>query len=124
MDIEARNTAYHARRALGVEKLPSGETRGLDPREMPKSLLREIGHKPTPLLKAVRAKCLECSHGAHEVRCCTAVDCALWPFRMGTNPFRAEKSEEARRADGERLAAARRGRGAEALPLATEESAA
>jgi hypothetical protein len=35
-----------------------------------------------------RAKCLDCSGGNDaEVRKCTAVGCALWPLRMGLNPF-------------------------------------
>ncbi len=84
---------YHARRALGIFRLPDGETQGLDPREMSRSLLAEIGHVQMPLLKAIRAKCLDCSQSASEVRRCTAVTCALWPYRMGTNPFRAERSD-------------------------------
>jgi hypothetical protein len=84
---------YHARRALGIVRLPSGETEGLEPREMPRSLLAEIGHLQSPLLKVIRAKCLDCSYTASEIRRCTAVDCSLWPYRMGTNPFRAERTE-------------------------------
>jgi hypothetical protein len=60
---------------------------------MSKSLLAEIGHSQMPLLKVIRAKCLDCSYTASEVRRCTAVDCSLWPYRMGTNPFRAERSD-------------------------------
>jgi hypothetical protein len=85
---DERNTAYHARRAIGIEQTSNGETRGLDPRDMPLALLNRIGHKKTPLLKAIREKCIDCSGGSpHEARSCTAVDCALWPFRMGKNPF-------------------------------------
>jgi len=41
-------------------------------------------------LKAIRAKCLECSGGsAAEVKACEAEDCALWPYRFGHNPQRA-----------------------------------
>ena len=93
MNSDERNATYHARRALGIVKLPSGETEGLAPCEMPRSLLAEIGHLQMPLLKVIRAKCLDCSHTASEVRQCTAVDCSLWPYRTGTNPFRAERSE-------------------------------
>ena len=43
---------------------------------------------PTPL-KAIRAKCLDCSAGsADEVRKCTIKDCPLYPFRSGKNPNR------------------------------------
>jgi hypothetical protein len=93
MNSDEGNAAYHARRALGIVELPSGETEGLEPHEMPRSLLAEIGHSQMPLLKVIRAKCLDCSYTASEVRRCTAVDCALWPYRMGTNPFRAERSD-------------------------------
>jgi hypothetical protein len=91
--------------ALGVRRLESGETEGLDPREMDRSLLETIGHSAKPLLRAIREKCLDCSHTAPEVRRCTAVDCALWPYRLGTNPFRAERSEAQKLAS---LAAAER----------------
>ena len=36
----------------------------------------------TPL-KAIRAKCLDCSESAKDVRECTHKDCELYPFRMG-----------------------------------------
>ncbi len=42
----------------------------------------------TPI-KAIRAKCLECSGGQpSEVRNCTIVDCPLYPYRFGKNPNR------------------------------------
>jgi len=45
-------------------------------------------------LKAIRANCLECMGGSVDgVRECTAPTCWLYPYRMGTNPFRASKSE-------------------------------
>jgi hypothetical protein len=90
---DERNAAYHACRTSGMVRLPSGETEGLEPREMPRSPLEEIGHLQMALLKVIRAKCLDCSYTASEVRRCTAVHCALWPYRMGTNPFRAERSD-------------------------------
>src|SRR5260370_37092818 len=55
-----------------------------------------------------------CSGGSEsEARKCTAIGCALWPYRMGWNPFRAprEMTPEQREAGAARLAAARaRGR--------------
>ena len=95
------DAAYRNRRALGVVQLADGETEGLEPREMSRSLLVEIGHSQMPLLKVIRAKCLDCSHTASEVRRCIAVDCDLWPYRMGTNPFRAERSEAQKAAAAE-----------------------
>jgi len=64
---------------------PNGETEGRDPRDLDPAVL----NLPGPLT-AIRAKCLDCSAGSpSEVRKCTATSCALWPYRMGTNPRRA-----------------------------------
>ena len=42
----------------------------------------------TPV-KAIRTKCLDCSGGSpKEVRECNIPDCALYPYRLGTNPTR------------------------------------
>ena len=42
----------------------------------------------------IRAHCLDCCGGSSdEVRKCTALDCPSWPFRIGTNPWRAPLSE-------------------------------
>jgi hypothetical protein len=44
--------------------------------------------KLTPL-KAIRAKCLDCSGmSAKEVRECEFTECPLYPFRFGKNPSR------------------------------------
>ncbi len=40
------------------------------------------------LLKAIRKKCLDCSCDSYkEVELCFDNTCALYPFRMGKNPF-------------------------------------
>lgn len=45
----------------------------------------------TPM-KAIRAKCLDCSHGQPgEVRMCPVISCALWPYRMGKRPSQHEQ---------------------------------
>jgi hypothetical protein len=45
--------------------------------------------KLTPL-RAIRAKCLDCSAGSPgEVRKCHIEDCPLFPFRFGHNPRRS-----------------------------------
>lgn len=50
----------------------------------------------TPI-KAIRAKCLECSCGNNtEVRECVIPECPLYPYRMGHNPF--IKMSDARKA--------------------------
>ena len=43
----------------------------------------------TPI-KAIRNKCLECSYNQpKEVRLCPIVECACYPYRMGTRPSKA-----------------------------------
>jgi hypothetical protein len=57
---------------------------------VPVAALNAAGHLPGPMLAIIRAKCLDCCCGQlSEVRKCTAVGCALWPYRFGSNPFRA-----------------------------------
>jgi hypothetical protein len=72
---------------------------GLDPRKMSQADLRALGHEPTSPLAAIRAHCLDCCAGQPgEVRSCIALNCPSWPFRMGTNPWRAPVSQERREA--------------------------
>ena len=61
-------------------------------------------------LRAIREKCLDCScQQPIEVKECPVKACALWPFRMGVNPFRAKRvmSVEAKAKAMEGLAKAR-----------------
>lgn len=83
---------------------------GRDPRKMTHDELRQCGHEPTPVLAALRAKCIDCCAGsASEVRKCVSVSCALWPFRINKNVWREkrEMSEEQREAARVRLQNAR-----------------
>lgn len=71
-----------------------GELIGRIPHEISLDDLRQLGSPESPI-KAIRAKCLDCSGAnAAEVRKCVAVNCALWPFRMGRNPFWGKGGEE------------------------------
>ena len=43
----------------------------------------------TPL-KSIRKKCLDCTAGSRkEIRLCTVVQCALYPYRFGKRPTQA-----------------------------------
>lgn len=43
-------------------------------------------------IRAIREKCLDCScQQPVEVKECTVKTCALHPFRMGKNPYRAKR---------------------------------
>tara|TARA_R100001369_G_scaffold46737_3_gene73115 strand:- start:15360 stop:15602 length:243 start_codon:yes stop_codon:yes gene_type:complete len=53
------------------------------------------GHVSTPVLKAIKKNCIECSGGSFaEVKECTVYKCHMWPFRLGKNPWRKEMSQE------------------------------
>jgi hypothetical protein len=65
-------------------------------------------YKTNPV-KAIREFCIDCCGGSREtVKVCPSVKCALYPFRMGKNPFRQirqkkELTEEQKAAIVERL---------------------
>lgn len=65
-------------------------------------------------LKAIRKNCIQCIGSIREIPKCTASkSCPLYPFRMGTNPFRQKRvlSEEQREAARLRLQHARENKG-------------
>lgn len=76
---------------------------GRDPRTLSSCDLEAMGRPRINRASAIRAKCIEfCAGSPIEVRRCGAIDCALWPFKMGTDPYRAPISEERRAALEER----------------------
>lgn len=90
---------------ISRDKIDGGEQVGCTPSDVPCDFLCLKFRARTPL-KAIREKCLDCcALNAAEVRKCVAVDCALWPFRMGANPFRKKRelSPEQKREMTERL---------------------
>ena len=43
----------------------------------------------TPV-KVIRKKCIDCCNGQYEeIRNCTVINCALYPYRMGRRPDRS-----------------------------------
>jgi hypothetical protein len=57
--------------------------------------------KTRTLMKAVRAKCLDCTcQQPKEVRLRTVKQCPLWPYRLGKRP-KKEAPQELVRVDGE-----------------------
>ena len=56
---------------------------------------REAGHGPQSPLRAIRAKCRDCScYQTSEVRLCEAVKCPLWPFRAGKHLWIVDEGEK------------------------------
>jgi hypothetical protein len=93
---------------VGMEVGSDGHLIGRDPREMTLEELRALGHDPMPVLDIIRARCVDCAGGSPgEVRKCMALSCVSWPYRMGTNPGRAPRSQ-AQREQARTLAKARR----------------
>jgi len=46
-----------------------------------------VREKTLTPIKAIRAKCMQCSNWQHsEVKKCPVTDCALWPYRFGKKP--------------------------------------
>lgn len=87
-----------------------GEVIGKHPADVPSEIL-SLNFRAQNPLKAIREKCLDCCCGnAAEVRKCVATDCHLWPFRMGTNPFRKKRklSAKEKRERAKRLSKPRR----------------
>ena len=83
----------------GVELLKSGDECGLDPRHLSQDELAKLGFEPMSPLKALRLRCLDCCcFSPNEVKHCVSTNCPSWPFRMGTNPWRAPVSDERREA--------------------------
>ena len=120
-----------AARAILLEASPyavdGGELIGRDPRAVSVDEFASVGIDGAAILAVIRAKCFDCCvHQADEVRKCVAVACPNWPFRMGTNPFRAPPSEAKReqaRQMAERRKAARAAAGGENDPIDRASSA-
>ena len=52
----------------------------------------------TNVLRAIRLKCYDCSsYQSNEVRDCIVINCPLYPFRLGKNPFRKKELTEEKR---------------------------
>ncbi len=76
-----------------------------DPRKMTAAQVEALGFRKKPVLRVIREKCIDCCCGNEaEVRRCGSKSCALWPYRMASNPFRVEMPEELRAAAAARLA--------------------
>ena len=73
----------------------NGHLIGKHPVDVGFSEMKAAGHTNLPLAKVIRKKCLDCcGFQQSEVRKCVATDCALWPYRMGKNPFLSAKRKE------------------------------
>jgi hypothetical protein len=54
--------------------------------------LAQLGHRKRNPIEVMRLFCVQCMGGNRaEVRRCTAPGCALFPYRLGKNPFTDRK---------------------------------
>lgn len=73
---------------------------GKNPLNLDVKDLESAGHTPIPAMSAIRKKCLDCcGFQVGEVRKCIATSCALWPYRMGKNPFRSDAAKRQKQSD-------------------------
>jgi hypothetical protein len=73
-----------------------GHEIGRLPSEISVDDLRALAGRSTSPNRAIREKCIDCSGGSPtEARKCVAFKCALWPFRMGKNPFWGKADDDA-----------------------------
>lgn len=87
-----------------LELSAEGQPVGRDPRKMSSDEFSSIGFEKKSLYRVIREKCLACCcHQPTEVRLCVCDDCPLWPYRMGTNPFKRKLGVEERQRRAEQL---------------------
>lgn len=76
------------------KQLTLEETKGRDPRDFPKEAWEDLGFQLEPM-KAIRAKCIDCSGGSRaEVRMCQVTSCPTYPLRMGHRPQPKDKGSK------------------------------
>ncbi len=60
--------------------------------QVAKIVKRALAKKNVSPIKAIRAKCLDCTcYQVTEVKLCPAKDCPLWMFRLGKNTTRKKR---------------------------------
>lgn len=73
---------------------PTSDDGGSGPKVDYKGVIERYKAKVDNRASAIRAHCVECSGGIiSEVRNCTVVKCALYPFRNGEDPHRKKRTD-------------------------------
>jgi len=105
LPVAERPSFYALAKGDLIEAEPGGYDIGRDPRKIGRDVLAAY-HDPMPVLKAIRAKCIDCFGGSEaEARKCTALACPLWPFRMASNPWRDTSNYRGRVGFGSKIQA-------------------
>lgn len=68
---------------------PNGRKWGRNPKQLTPQDLEAEGIRDAQPLSVMRAMCLDC-RDADGVLTCARVHCPLWPYRLGTNPWRRD----------------------------------
>ena len=93
-----------------LTKMVDGRRVGRDPMTIPVDVLKAAGHGrrsvsavwaamgDVPLVKGARGRkglrrqCLDmCAENAADARQCPVIDCPIWPYRMGRDPYDARR---------------------------------
>lgn len=78
--------------AVAPEALVKGDKKETENQAAERIETKYLARAVTPL-KAIRAKCVQCQGGkVKEIAKCQAKTCALWPFRMESNPYHGKQS--------------------------------
>jgi hypothetical protein len=77
----------HPLLTISPHEADAGNLIGRDPRTLTAAEFEQHLPNAKTGMKAIRAKCLDCAGGVQsEVSKCTAINCPLWPLRMGGQP--------------------------------------
>ena len=109
----SRPKAPHPLLEISPYESDGGQFIGRDPRTLTPESFADYHTAKNPM-KVIRERCLDCCCGdASEIRKCISIECPGWPYRMGSNPFRAKTklSPERRAAAAEHLRKARKAKG-------------
>jgi hypothetical protein len=82
---------------------PNGRKWGRNPKQLTPADLEAEGIKSAPPLAVMRAMCLTCRE-PNEIVVCARTDCPLWPYRLGTNPWRRGGGENLKKARAAKVA--------------------
>ena len=80
-----------------IVKGPNGRKWGRNPKQLTSADLEAEGIMPAPPLAIMRAACLDC-RSADEVLVCARVQCPLWPYRTGRNPWKRGDTDNLKKA--------------------------
>lgn len=95
-----RSIAPPPKPALQIEQIDedAGETKDSSYKTDYAAVIDRYEKRVKNPLSAIRARCVQCCVGQlGEIKNCGATTCALWPFRLGENPYNKKTRERMER---------------------------